>query len=174
MLMLLQAAQQPVQVRSSELPVERCRALLVAALEGQQASFDLGQVGEVVGRHDLALHDREVESPPWVANPSAISPADTLPRKMLARPLASPMVAARSICRLKCSVVVVKVTAAWGFSASCWRRSSTVTRSALVGADATTSHGARLSHQHPSQKHAPGHVAAWSVRTSRQLGGAVS
>jgi hypothetical protein len=32
---------------------------------------------------------------PCAANPSAISPADTLPRKMLARPLASPIVAAR-------------------------------------------------------------------------------
>jgi hypothetical protein len=51
--------------------------------------------------------------------------ADTLPRKMLARPLASPIVAARSVCRLKYSVVA-KVTAAWGLSASCWRRSSTV------------------------------------------------
>src|SRR5215218_7425885 len=59
--MLLQAAQQPVQVRSGEVPVERHGSLLVAALEGQQASFDLGQVGEVVGRHDLALHDREVD-----------------------------------------------------------------------------------------------------------------
>jgi hypothetical protein len=59
--MLLQAAQQPVQVRSGEAPVERHRGLLVAALEGQQASLDLGQVGEVVGGEDLALDDGEVD-----------------------------------------------------------------------------------------------------------------
>jgi hypothetical protein len=35
--------------------------LLVAALEAEQALPDLGKVLKVVGRHDLSLHDREVD-----------------------------------------------------------------------------------------------------------------
>jgi hypothetical protein len=42
----VQPAQQPVQVGAGVAPVEGDGGLLVAALEGQQASFDLGQVGE--------------------------------------------------------------------------------------------------------------------------------
>jgi hypothetical protein len=53
MFMLFQAAQQPVQVRSSEVPVERCRGLLAAALEGQQASFDSARSVKSLGATTL-------------------------------------------------------------------------------------------------------------------------
>ena len=60
-LFLVESPQQVVQVGSGEAPVERHRGLLVTVLEAQQPLGDLGQVGEVVGGQNLALHDREVD-----------------------------------------------------------------------------------------------------------------
>ena len=50
LVVVVESAKKPVEVGLGVAPVERRRRLLVAALEGQQASFDLVQVGEVVGR----------------------------------------------------------------------------------------------------------------------------
>jgi NADPH:quinone reductase-like Zn-dependent oxidoreductase len=50
LVVVVESAKKPVEVGLGVAPVERRRRLLVAALEGQQASFDLGQVGEVVRR----------------------------------------------------------------------------------------------------------------------------
>jgi formylglycine-generating enzyme required for sulfatase activity len=50
LVVVVESAKKPVEVGLGVAPVERRRGLLVAALEGQQASFDLVQVGEVVGR----------------------------------------------------------------------------------------------------------------------------
>src|SRR5512132_4482569 len=61
LVVVVESAKKPVEVGLGVAPVERRRRLLVAALEGQQASFDLVQVGEVVGRQHFALHDREVD-----------------------------------------------------------------------------------------------------------------
>jgi hypothetical protein len=52
---------QPVEVRAGAAPAERRRGLLVAVLEAKQPPLDLGQIGEVVGGQDLALHDPEVD-----------------------------------------------------------------------------------------------------------------
>src|SRR6266508_5007602 len=49
----IQPAQQPIQIGAGEAPVERHGGLLVATLEGEQATLDLDQVGEVVGGQDL-------------------------------------------------------------------------------------------------------------------------
>ena len=57
LLFLIEPPEQVVKVGSGEAPVERDRGLLVAALEAQQPLLDLGQIGEVVGGQDLALHD---------------------------------------------------------------------------------------------------------------------
>jgi hypothetical protein len=50
LVVVVESAKKPVEVGLGVAPVERGGGLLVAALEGQQASFDLVQVGEVVGR----------------------------------------------------------------------------------------------------------------------------
>jgi hypothetical protein len=50
LVVVVESAKKPVEVGLGVAPVERRRRLLVAALEGQQASFDLVRVGEVVGR----------------------------------------------------------------------------------------------------------------------------
>jgi hypothetical protein len=55
------ADEQAVQVVPGELPVEGPGHGVVALLEGSQAGLDLGQVGEVVGADNLALHHREVD-----------------------------------------------------------------------------------------------------------------
>jgi hypothetical protein len=57
----IQPAQQPIQVGAGVAPVEGDGGLLVAVLEAEQASFDLGQVAEVVGCQHLALHDGKVD-----------------------------------------------------------------------------------------------------------------
>jgi hypothetical protein len=57
--MAVQALQEPVEVGLGVAPVEGNRGLLVAALEAQEAVFDLGEIDEVVGGQDLALHDGE-------------------------------------------------------------------------------------------------------------------
>jgi hypothetical protein len=57
----IQPPQQPVQVGAGAAPVERDGGLLVAALEGEQATLDLGEVTEVVKGEHLAPHDREIE-----------------------------------------------------------------------------------------------------------------
>ncbi|MGH9116325.1 MAG: hypothetical protein ACRD0A_00110 [Acidimicrobiales bacterium] len=49
------------EVGASEAPLEGRGGLFVAALEGEQAGLDLGEVGEVVGGEDFALDDREVD-----------------------------------------------------------------------------------------------------------------
>jgi hypothetical protein len=59
---------------------------------------------------------------PW--KPRAIRPADRAPRKMLARPLASPIVAARCVCRLKCSVVSRVIQPGLAYPASLRRRAA--------------------------------------------------
>src|SRR5215212_233691 len=61
LVVVVESAKKPVEVGLGVAPVERGGGLLVAALEGQQASFDLVQVGEVVGRQHFALHDGEVD-----------------------------------------------------------------------------------------------------------------
>jgi len=54
----MDANEQVTQVIAGELPPEGRRGLVVTLLEVSEALLDLGQVGEVVGRHDLALHHR--------------------------------------------------------------------------------------------------------------------
>jgi hypothetical protein len=54
--------QQLVEVGSGELPLERGGDLRVAAAEGEQMVLEGVEVGEVVRRDDLALHDGEVEA----------------------------------------------------------------------------------------------------------------
>jgi hypothetical protein len=49
----------PGQVGSGELPVEWPGGLVVAGGEGQQGGGELAGAGEVVGRDDLFLDDRE-------------------------------------------------------------------------------------------------------------------
>ena len=49
------------EVVAGELPFEGDGGLLVAALEGGEASFDVGQVDEVVGSEDFALDDGVVD-----------------------------------------------------------------------------------------------------------------
>jgi hypothetical protein len=44
-----------------EAPPERRSRLLLAALERLEAFFDLGEVGEIVGRKDLSLPGGEVD-----------------------------------------------------------------------------------------------------------------
>jgi hypothetical protein len=56
---LIDAREQVTQVISGELPQEGPRGRVAAFLEAGQSLLDLGQVGEVAGRHDLALHHRE-------------------------------------------------------------------------------------------------------------------
>src|ERR1044072_2999202 len=56
-----QATKQAVEVGLGVAPVEGNSGLLIAALEAQQASFDLGEIDEVVGGQDLALDDGEVD-----------------------------------------------------------------------------------------------------------------
>ena len=55
------ACEQDAQVGLGELPLERGGDLLVVVLEREQARLDRGEVGEVVGREDFALDDREVD-----------------------------------------------------------------------------------------------------------------
>ena len=50
-----------VEVGAGELPLERLGDLLVAATEREELLLERGEVGEVVGREHLALHDREVD-----------------------------------------------------------------------------------------------------------------
>jgi hypothetical protein len=50
-----------VLVDVGELPSEGLRGRVVALLEVGESLLDLGQAGEVVGKHDLALHDGEVD-----------------------------------------------------------------------------------------------------------------
>ena len=57
----VESGQQIVQVGGGELPLEwLCRGV-VAVFEGSESVPDLGKVGEVVGRDDLALDDGEVD-----------------------------------------------------------------------------------------------------------------
>jgi hypothetical protein len=56
-----QAFHQESEVVAVELPLEGPGGFLVAMLEGEEAVFDLGQVGEVVGGEDFALDDGEVD-----------------------------------------------------------------------------------------------------------------
>jgi hypothetical protein len=49
------------EVVAGELPFEGSGRLLVAALEGGEALFDVGQVDEVVRGEDLALDDGVVD-----------------------------------------------------------------------------------------------------------------
>jgi hypothetical protein len=56
----VESGQQIVQVGGGEPPLERLCRGVVAVFEGSEPVPDLGQVGEVVGREDLALHDGEV------------------------------------------------------------------------------------------------------------------
>jgi 1,2-diacylglycerol 3-alpha-glucosyltransferase len=50
LVVVVESVKKPVEVGLGVAPVERGGGLLVAVLEGQQASLELGQVGEVVGR----------------------------------------------------------------------------------------------------------------------------
>jgi hypothetical protein len=59
----LALGQQIVQVGGGELPLERLCRGVVAVFECSEPVPDLVQVGEVVGRDDLALHDGEEGSP---------------------------------------------------------------------------------------------------------------
>ena len=53
--------QKRVEIAAGEGPLEgRCRPLIVD-LEGEEALFEFGQRGEVVGREDLSLNDREID-----------------------------------------------------------------------------------------------------------------
>src|SRR4029450_8118914 len=56
-----EAVEEVVQVLGGVGPVERSGGEVVALLEGRQPVVDLGQVGEVVGGDDLALHHGEVD-----------------------------------------------------------------------------------------------------------------
>ena len=49
----MDANEQVTQVIAGELPPEGRRGLVVTLLEVSEALLDLGQVGEIVGRHDL-------------------------------------------------------------------------------------------------------------------------
>src|SRR6266511_4046319 len=49
------------EVGAGEAPVEWGGGVVVPRLEGEQAPLDGGEVGEVVGREHLALHDGEEE-----------------------------------------------------------------------------------------------------------------
>jgi len=44
-----------------ESPLERGSRLLVMTLESQEALFEFGQRGEVVGREDFSLNDGEID-----------------------------------------------------------------------------------------------------------------
>ncbi|MFB7323588.1 MULTISPECIES: hypothetical protein [unclassified Streptomyces] len=55
----VEPGQQIVQVGGGELPLERLCRGVVAVFECSEPVPDLAEVGEVVGRDDLALDDRE-------------------------------------------------------------------------------------------------------------------
>ena len=57
----VESGQQIVQGGCGELPLERLCRRVVAVFEGSEPVGDLVEVGEVVGCHDLALHDGEVD-----------------------------------------------------------------------------------------------------------------
>ncbi len=59
--MPVEPGQQIVQAGGGELPLERLHCGVVAVFECSESVPDLGQVGEVVGRDDLALDDGEVD-----------------------------------------------------------------------------------------------------------------
>jgi hypothetical protein len=50
-----------VQIAASESPLERGSRPLVMTLESQEALFEFGQRGEVVGREDFSLHDGKID-----------------------------------------------------------------------------------------------------------------
>jgi len=58
---VVELPEQPVEVLSGELPLERGRDLLVVAAEGQQAALERVEVFEVVGLERLALGDGEAD-----------------------------------------------------------------------------------------------------------------
>ncbi len=53
--------EQVVEVGWGELPLEGPGGSVGARLEAGESLLDLVEAGEVVGRDDLALHDREVD-----------------------------------------------------------------------------------------------------------------
>jgi hypothetical protein len=59
LLALADAAEKCGQVIGGELPVERPGGEVVAVYEGQQSLAELACAGEVVGRDDFLLDDRE-------------------------------------------------------------------------------------------------------------------
>jgi hypothetical protein len=56
---LSDSGQQGIQILAGELPLEGSRGRVVTLLEVDQSLLDLVKVREVVGRHNLALYDRE-------------------------------------------------------------------------------------------------------------------
>ncbi|MGH2764448.1 MAG: adenylate cyclase regulatory domain-containing protein [Actinomycetota bacterium] len=60
-LLPVESLHQVAQVLSCELPLERLGAGLVASLKGEKATFDLAEVGKVVGGEHLPLDDGVVD-----------------------------------------------------------------------------------------------------------------
>ena len=58
--MLSESLEQGSKIASRELPVKRARRSLVVLLEAQQGTVEVVERGEVGGREQLALNDREV------------------------------------------------------------------------------------------------------------------